>query len=165
MGAGMYLARDWAPLETAFDVDTSYMPAASREHRDPYLHSLQWSRRFIGLKLFTTLAVGGVDAAADRIRRQFEMGDCLKAGLRASGWDLLNDTNLPIACFALADDGGPADEAALRIAERVVASGRAWISTVRIRGRLALRACITSYETGPDDLDALFDELDKARTP
>ena len=160
MGAGMYLARDWAPLETAFDVSTGYMPSASRERRDPYLHSLQWSRRFIGLKLFTAFAALGRDELVDRINRQFEMGKRLRLGLGREGWRILNDTELPIVCFAPA---AGADEAVCRIEAEVTGSGRAWVSIVRLRGQLALRACITSYETGPEDVDELLALLDTAR--
>ena len=160
MGAGLYLARDWAPLETAFDVSTGYMPSASRERRDPYLHSLQWSRRFIGLKLFTAFAALGRAELVARIARQFEMGERLRLGLRRDGWRILNDTELPISCFAPAVG---ADEAVRRIEPKVTGSGRAWVSTVRVRGQLALRACITSYETSPENIDELLALLDRAR--
>jgi len=46
----------------------------------------------------------------------------------------------------------------------VVRSGKAWISVCRLAGGLsALRACITSYRTTADDLDALVDALEAAR--
>lgn len=160
MGAGMYLARDWTPLETAFDVSTGYMPSASREHRDAYLHSLQWSRRFIGLKLFTALATLGMDELIARLRRQFEMGERLRRGLQRDGWRIFNATQLPLVCFAQAAGG---DEATRRIEARVTASGQAWVSLVRVQGRLAIRACITSYETGPEHVDQLLALLDQAR--
>ena len=40
---------------------------------------------------------------------------------------------------------------------------RRGISTVRLRGKLVLRACITSHETCEADLDALIDALAAAR--
>jgi hypothetical protein len=42
----------------------------------------------------------------------------------------------------------------------VVATGRAWISTVHLPdGRRALRACITSYRTTESDVSALVELL------
>ena len=158
MGAGLYLARDWAPLEQAFTVSTGYMPSASIERRDPYLHSLQWSRRTIGLKLFTALATSGLEGARERIRRQIAMGAQLRAGLLADGWRVLNDTPLPLLCFGPGDDTG-GDDAVRAIEQGVVGSGEAWISSVRLRGRLALRACITSYETSEADIETLLRRL------
>lgn len=124
------------------------------------MHSLQWSRRFIGLKLFTAFAALGRGELVTRIARQFEMGERLWRGLRRDGWRILNDTELPIACFAPAVG---AEEAVRRIEAEVTGSGRAWVSIVRVRGQLALRACITSYETGPEDVDELLALLDTAR--
>ncbi len=161
MGAGLFLSRDWAGLDTAFGVATGYMPAGDDAHRDAYVHSLQWSRRFIGGKLFTALATLGLGGYRAMIDRQFELGDRLRQGLRAGGWRILNDTQLPLVCFAPVD----ADDAEIRAIETtVVASGRAWLSSVRLRGALALRACITGFETGEEDVDALIDLLDTARS-
>ena len=155
MGAGMYLAAGWKELEAAFSVSTSYMPSASIERRDAYLHSMQWSRRFIGLKLFMALATSGLAGAQQRIRRQIEMGSQLRKELSSNGWHVLNDTPLPLVCFVPVRDGYTEDS--IRAIERfVVASGRAWISSVRLRGRLVLRACVTSYESTSADVDMLL---------
>lgn len=159
MGAGMYLGQDRDRLQRAFAVSTDYMPSAAAA-QDPYLHSIQWSRRAIGLKLFTALAVRGIEGYAALIRHQIRMGDALRVRLRDNGWEELNRTPLPLVCFAPSN----ADEATVRALERhVVDSGAAWISTVRLRGKLVLRACITSHETCEADLDALIDALAAAR--
>ena len=159
MGAGLYLSRDWAPLEAAFAVATGYMPSASVERRDPYIHSLQWSRRSIGLKLFTMLAVEGLDGVRARLRHQIAIGDTLRAGLRAASWRIANDTPLPLVCFA---PEAATDDAIRAIEAAVAGSGEAWISAARLCGRLVLRACITSYETGEADIAALLKCLRRA---
>jgi glutamate/tyrosine decarboxylase-like PLP-dependent enzyme len=164
MGAGMYLSHDWAPLETAFAVSTGYMPSASREQRDPYIHSLQWSRRFIGLKLFMALANLGCEGYARMIRRQLELGRYLRTALLARGWCVLNDSLLPLVCFTPTVTTDRQDIAVCQVVQRVVASGRAWLSAVELHGRLVIRACITSYETTKTDIDALLGLLDEART-
>jgi len=58
MGSGMFLIRNASILSSAFHVLTSYMPSQS-EDIDPYLTSMQWSRRFLGLRLFLSLATAG----------------------------------------------------------------------------------------------------------
>lgn len=80
--------------------------------------------------------------------------------MRAHGRRVLNETPLPLVCFVPARGN---DDAADRIAAGVIASGHAWISTVRVRGHTALRACITNYETTRDDVDALVTLLDEIR--
>ena len=167
MAAGMLLVRHRGALERAFRVANAYMPKEAQELglADPYASSMQWSRRFIGLKLFLSLAVAGWDGYAAALRHQTAMGDLLRARLAESGWRVVNRTPLPTVCF---DD--PAVPAALAaagcaaVARRVVDSGKAWISTTRVGpGRAVLRACITNLRTGPDDVEALIQALDQAR--
>ncbi|MGH8240267.1 MAG: pyridoxal phosphate-dependent decarboxylase family protein [Steroidobacteraceae bacterium] len=160
MGAGLFLARDWTPLAQAFAVSTGYMPSASSERHDAYIHSVQWSRRFIGARLFAALATLGLDGYRALIDRSFGFGTQLRARLHAEHWQVVNRTDLPLVCFAPADAD---DERVRAIEQAVVTSGVAWISTVRLRGRLVLRACITSYETQTSDLDALVEVLARAR--
>ncbi len=57
MGAGMFFCRYPEALAEAFHAENSYMPGKSPGAvSDPYVTSVQWSRRFIGLKLFLGLA-------------------------------------------------------------------------------------------------------------
>ncbi len=163
MGAGMYLAHDWVPLQSAFSVSTGYMPSASLEQRDAYIHSLQWSRRFIGLKLFMALATLGADGYAQMVRRQLQLGRQLRDGLLAHGWRLVNDSPLPLVCFVPELARDRQGDAVRRTVDAVVASGEAWLSTVDWRGQQVIRACITSYETTSGDVDALIELLDKMR--
>jgi glutamate/tyrosine decarboxylase-like PLP-dependent enzyme len=165
MGAGLYLTRHPGILERTFRVATGYMPrdGAGLPVVDPYTHSMQWSRRFIGLKLFLSLVVAGWEGYEEALRHQTAMGDLLREKLAAAGWSAVNDTPLPVVCFADGREGRPAGflEA---VAQEVVASGEAWISTVSLGdGGMALRACITNHRTGPADLDALVAVLERAR--
>jgi aromatic-L-amino-acid/L-tryptophan decarboxylase len=160
MGAGLYLARDWAPLASAFAVATGYMPSASAERRDPYLHSMQWSRRFIGARLFAALATLDLPGYCELIDRSFALADRLRDALGRDGWAIVNATPLPLVCFA---PTGRDDDRVRAIEAGVVASGAAWISTVRLEGRPVLRACITSFETTADDVDALVAALREVR--
>ena len=158
MGVGMYLARECQPLETAFAVSTAYMPPTFSDARDAYVHSLQWSRRFTGAKLFVALASLGLDGYASIIARQFALGDRLRRSLADDSWTIVNDTALPIVCFV------PTDTAHVAAIERtVVGSGKAWISSVILRGAPCLRACVTGFETTEADIDALVSLLREAR--
>ncbi len=164
MGAGMFLCADSADLRETFRVSTSYMPSSIAEAADPYVTSVQWSRRFTGLKLFLALAVLGRGGYANQIERDTALGEQLRADLVARGWQLANDTPLPVVCFT-DPDADPANAAAHHdaLAAQVVGSGQAWISPTRLNGKPVLRACITSYRTDSGDLHILLDTLDQAR--
>ncbi len=166
MGAGMYITRHPGILERTFRVAAGYMPreGAVLPVADPYAHSMQWSRRFIGLKVFLSLAVAGWEGYEAAIRHQTAMGDRLRRRLREEGWEVVNDTPLPVVCFV---HPGPEGRSAVfleRVAADVVASGEAWLS-IAVLGEVgpALRACITNYRTGPEDVDALVAALGRAR--
>jgi glutamate/tyrosine decarboxylase-like PLP-dependent enzyme len=167
MGAGIYLTRHPEILEKTFRTDTAYMPrdAEGLDIVDPFAHTMQWSRRFIGLKVFLSLAVAGWDGYATAIRHQAAMGDLLKQSLAASGWKAVNETPLPVVCFV---DGtrpeGRSAEYLSKVAGEIVRSGQAWISTTRLGGSIpVIRACITNYRTGRDDIAALVAALNNAR--
>src|SRR6185436_757943 len=114
----------------------------------------QWSRRFIGLKVYLSLLVAGWEGYAAALRHQVAMGDLLRRELVGAGWRLVNDTPLPTLCFDDPARLGPAPAEALSaIAASVVESGEAWISTTRVgAGRTVLRACITNYRTESRDI-------------
>ncbi len=166
MGAGIYLTRHPDILTRSFATHTAYMPkeGESLQATDAFSHSLQWSRRFTGLKLFLSLAVAGWEGYAATIRHQTAMGDLLRAQLPEHGWRIVNDTPLPLVCFTDADANWDLAHCQ-RVANAVIASSQAWISTIQVgtQKQPALRACITSFRTEPRHIDTLLAALDQAR--
>jgi aromatic-L-amino-acid/L-tryptophan decarboxylase len=163
MGAGMFFTRHREPVLQAFRVEaSSYVPPAVPDTDDPYVTTVQWSRRFIGLKVFMTLAELGGDGMAQQIEHQASMGALLRERLTAAGWRLVNDSPLAIVCFTHPEiDAGRTTTKA--VIDRVVGRGQAWISEVRLSGPIvALRACITSHRTSEADIEILMDELERA---
>jgi glutamate/tyrosine decarboxylase-like PLP-dependent enzyme len=167
MGAGIYLTRHPGILDRTFRTAVTYMPreAAGLDVVDPCMHSIQWSRRAIGLKVFLSLAVAGWEGYAAAIRHMVAMGALLREQLEASGWQVVNKTPLPLCCFVDQRRADGRSAAYLHaLAMKVVGSGKAWISTTRLAGSVpVLRACITNYRTSADDIAALIDALEEAR--
>jgi glutamate/tyrosine decarboxylase-like PLP-dependent enzyme len=162
MGAGMYLTRHAESLGRVFSLTTAYMPKEADRLAicDPYSHSLQWSRRFIGLKLFLSLAAAGWNGYEQVLRLQTRMGELLRNRLVERGWVVVNQTPLPLVCFTnpkrLRDT-----VAHQELANAIVASGKAWISTIQLgeNKTTALRACITNYRTDENDIETLINCL------
>ncbi|MEW1848328.1 pyridoxal-dependent decarboxylase [Nonomuraea angiospora] len=167
MGAGMFLTRHPDALAGSFHASTSYMPAQSGQVPDPYATSVQWSRRFAGLKVFLALAIAGRPAYAEQLERDVRLGELLARRLSEEGWPRVNDTPLPVVCVAdpEAESQGPEHSAAWHaaVAGHVVSSGQAWLSTVRLAGRPALRLCLTSHRTTVSDVEAAVTALNRAR--
>ena len=161
MGAGMFFAKERRFTEAVFSVRTAYVPVTEEGTHDAYQQTLQWSRRFIGLKVFLTLAELGARGVAAMVDGQAAMADRLREMLRADGWTIANDTPLPLVCFTRPGLGPDETSALVR---SVVAEGAVWISEVRLPdGARWLRACLTHHEAGPSDLRALVDALCRAR--
>jgi glutamate/tyrosine decarboxylase-like PLP-dependent enzyme len=159
VGAGMFFCRHPSAAQKAFDVDAPYLPSGEE---DPYRNSMQWSRRFIGLKLFMTLAARSLPEIARRIEHQSEMSSLLRENLQARGWTVLNDTPLPVVCFWHPDfDHDPllVDD----LISRLRGSEEAWVSTTLLRGTTAFRACITNGDTQRSHIELLVTLLERER--
>ena len=65
---------------------------------DNFVTSVQWSRRFIGLKLFLALASRGERRYAEMIEDQAEVGDYMNQRLEEAGWVHVSSSPLPICC-------------------------------------------------------------------
>jgi glutamate/tyrosine decarboxylase-like PLP-dependent enzyme len=164
MGAGMFFCRAPEAVRRAFDVSTTYMPtSAGVDTFDPYVTTMQWSRRAIGLKVFMTLAELGAAGLAEMIDGQARTGDRLRLLLREAGWTVVNETMLPLVCFTHPDIRAGRLTTA-DVLREIYARGNVWISDVVLGGREhVLRACITSFKTDERDLRCLIEEIETVR--
>ena len=132
------------------------MPGQTGATVDPYTTSVQWSRRFTGLKLFLTLAQQGESGYCDLIEHQARMGDVLRTSLTCAGWRIVNSTPLPLVCFTR--EGLVTAKFLAALYERQIA----WMSEVRLGGGPpVLRACITSFRTTESDINCVVREIGK----
>jgi glutamate/tyrosine decarboxylase-like PLP-dependent enzyme len=157
MGCGMYLTRHPEILTAAFQVSTGYMPSANVQI-DPYLTSVQWSRRFLGLRLFLALAAVGWAGYAEHVERSLRLSHSLQQQMVERGWSIANEPSLAVLC--LVPPQGGADARA--VVDRVLRSGRAWVSLAVFEGREVVRACVTHGETSSDDVRQLVSALQEA---
>jgi aromatic-L-amino-acid decarboxylase len=160
MGAGMFFCRHADSVAAAFHAETSYMPGKTMPGKttggatDPYTTSVQWSRRFIGLKLFLALAQNGETGYINMIEHQARMGNVLREALQRAGWRIVNTTPLPLVCFTR--DGLDTAKFLADLHARQIA----WMSEVRLgNGAPVLRACVTSFRTTAADIDSVVREM------
>jgi glutamate/tyrosine decarboxylase-like PLP-dependent enzyme len=154
MGCAMFLTRHGPLLSEAFNCSTSFMPS-SLAGVDPYLNSVQWSRRFIGLRLFLELAAAGWNGLGAHVERSCAVIEQVRLRLAALGWTAANDSP-----FAVLDMVPPAALGDVRtLVKRVVASGRAWAAPTVFEGRDVVRICATHGETSMADIEELVAAL------
>ncbi len=157
MGCGMFLTKHLPVLSSAFHVSTDYMPSKV-PGLDPYLTSVQWSRRFLGMRLFLSLAAAGWDGYGRHVERSIGLAELLKTMFLARGWSIVNQSPLAVLCIGPPPKHGDVAP----IVRRVVASGRAWVSTAMFEGNEVVRACVTHGETTSGDIKVLVDALEDA---
>jgi glutamate/tyrosine decarboxylase-like PLP-dependent enzyme len=160
MGCGIFYCRHRDTVAQAFRSDVTYMPAkpASEDPSttfNPLTHSAQWSRRFIGLKLFMALAERGEGGYAAMLEHQVRMANVLRDLLRASGWRIVNATPLPVVCFTR-EELNPSHLVA-QLRDRQIA----WMSDAELGGVSTVRACITSFKTTEREIAWVVDTMNK----
>jgi glutamate/tyrosine decarboxylase-like PLP-dependent enzyme len=160
MGCGIFFCRHRDSVAQAFRSDVTYMPAKAASEDaaatfNPLTHSAQWSRRFIGLKLFMALAEKGELGYAAMLEHQVRMGNLLRDLLRASGWRVVNTTPLPVICFTR--DGLDPSQLLSQLRERQIA----WMSDAQLGGVPTVRACITSFNTTEEDIEWVVGKMNE----
>lgn len=161
-GTGMFFCRHRDAVMRTFSTDAAYVPERSGDGRTyHYLTSLQWGRRFTGLKVFMMLASLGLAGIAERIEHQARLGEYLRQKLRDSGWEVLNITALPVVCF-MHPIIKSTQISLNEIIRELKMNNQAWISSTLLQRKIpCLRACITNFRTRRDDIDALVDALNR----
>jgi glutamate/tyrosine decarboxylase-like PLP-dependent enzyme len=156
MGCAIFITRHGHLLSEAFHASTSFMPSSVSDV-DPYLNSVQWSRRFLGLRLFLALATAGWEGLGAHVERSVKVVDLVKERLVRLGWTIANDSAL-----AVLDAVPPAELGDVReLVRRVVASGRAWVAPTTVEGRDVVRICVTHGETTMEDVNILIAVLNE----
>jgi aromatic-L-amino-acid/L-tryptophan decarboxylase len=154
MGCGMFLTRLPGLLSPAFQTSASYMPS-NLVSVDPYVTSAQWSRRFLGLRLFLSLASAGWHGHGKHVERCVELAQLVRDKLRSRGWHIANDSPAAVVCAAPPPALGDVDA----IVKGILASGAAWVSVAVFEGQRYVRICITHGATSVDDVQTLVDNL------
>lgn len=156
MGCGMFITARASMLPKVFGVSASFMPVS--EASNPYTTSVQWSRRFLGLRLFLALGSAGWTGYAAHVERAIALAGLLADALTAQGWRVVNDPALAVVCAEPPAGAGSARE----VVGRVLATGRIWVSTAMFEGREIVRACVTNGTTTRRDIMAAVDALQTA---
>ena len=154
MGAGMFLTcRPDIPAQV-FRITASYMPE-SEASKDFYVNSTQWSRRFVGLRLFLALGSAGWEGYGEHVESTIDLTDRLTAKLKLGGWKQANSSAMGVTCMVPPDG----NDAVQRYVDAVHEDGRFWISKAIFEDAPVLRACVTNGRTDESTIDGLADFL------
>jgi glutamate/tyrosine decarboxylase-like PLP-dependent enzyme len=158
---GGLLVRDGPLLRRTFTLRPEYMQdvvPASDEEVNFADHGLALTRRFRALKVWLSLKVLGVGWYRDLVARSCALARYGQHLLEQNGFEVLSGQQLSIVCFRFAP-GGVKEEALdrlnLALIDAVRGTGRAFLSSTRLGGRVAIRFCFVNWRTTAEDLEAV----------
>jgi len=173
--AGCLLFRDDEAVRSALSSeDAAYIKTHGYSDDEAFAfwdYGIELSRRFRALKVWLTLRYYGVSKIAQAVSDDMKLAAYLGQLVdQADDFELLVPVELSICCFRYvppdlraklrtADETGAAaineqlDHLNAQIMSAVQTGGRAYISNGNVRGRFALRACITNFRTTRADIE------------
>jgi aromatic-L-amino-acid/L-tryptophan decarboxylase len=159
---GCLLARDPHRLKAAFQIFPEYLADAQSGHEAVNFadYGEQLTRYSRALKVWISVRYFGTDAIRDAIDRGAMLARRLEQCVRETPrLEVVSPARFGIVCFRVRPDGVPEgpelDALNERVLARVVGEGRYFISSTRLRGAFALRACILGFRTAEEDIDGL----------
>jgi aromatic-L-amino-acid decarboxylase len=157
---GCLLVRDTRLLEDTFHIMPEYLQDIDlgREQVNFADRGLQLTRGFRALKIWMSVQALGLDAFRNAIRKGMVLAGKAESFIRASpALELLVPASLGIVCFRFRPPDRELDEGALEalnlaIQDEILGSGRAMMSSTRLRGKLSLRLAILNYRSTWSDV-------------
>jgi glutamate/tyrosine decarboxylase-like PLP-dependent enzyme len=160
---GCLLVRNGYQLRRAFLITPDYLREATALDREVNFSDLglQLSRMARAFKVWVSVQYFGLDAFRRAIERTFDLTERARARIEASDrLELAANPSLGIVTFRRVFEK---DEDVLN-AQLIAAleeSGLGLVSSTRLKGRYAVRMCVLSHTTGPEDVDRVLDFLEQ----
>ena len=155
-------------LRQAFSLVPDYL-RTNEPVRNPMDYGIQLGRRFRALKLWMVMRYFGRRGLQAMLREHCHLAQVFARWVDSSSdWERVAPVPFSVVCFRArprelaALDARQLDAVNERIAERVNATGRAFISHTRLDGRLTLRLAIGNIRTTRTHLERTWELLQEA---
>lgn len=162
---GVVAVRDVEALRSAMGLSASYLLQDADGAGDPSQRVPELSRRARGVPVWAALKSLGRDGVAEQIRRLAATAAGLAEKLTAiDGVEVLNDVGYTQLTLAFGDD-----DTTRRVADRLIADGKVWMSGSRWHGRDVVRISVSNWTTDAEDVatavEAVRTAVEAVRTP
>lgn len=150
--SGLAFVRHPEPLRKTMLLQAAYLPPG--DGRDPYDFTPESSRRARGVEVWAALRSLGRSGLADMIERHCRFASRFAEGLRAAGYEILNDVVLN---QVLVSFGSP--ERTRRVIAALQEEGTCWCGGTLWQGRTAMRISVSGWATTDDDVERALDAM------
>lgn len=157
--------RDLERLRRVFTLVPEYLRGDTVEAEKNYMdYGVQLGRRFRALKAWVIWRSFGRAGMADRLREQLRLTNLLVGWIKADDrFELAAPVVMPVVCFRfLAADDGKIDRVNSEIVERINASGRAYLTQTKLRGRTVMRIGFGNVLTTQEHIRTAWELIQKA---
>lgn len=169
---GCLLVRDPHLLKAPFQIYPEFLQDAQSTGEEVNFadYGEQLTRYARALKVWMNVSYFGLDALREAIAYSMELATHAERLVRASPvLEVLSPATLGILCFRAhppgLDDPATLDALNERVNSAVVAKGRYFISSTRLRGAIALRICPIGFRSRVEDIDELIAEVEESVGP
>ena len=145
--SGLAFVRDPAALRAAMSTSAAYLPSPS-ERRDPAQFTPEASRRGRGIEVWAALRSLGRSGLANLIERTCRHAQRLAEGLRAAGYEILNDVVINQVLVSFGDEA-----LTNRVVGAIQRDGTCWCGPTVWQGQPAMCISISSWATTEADVD------------
>ncbi|HEX2490700.1 MAG TPA: aminotransferase class V-fold PLP-dependent enzyme, partial [Blastocatellia bacterium] len=150
--SGIVFVREAEHLRAAMTVGAAYLIAGAE--REPCQWTPDMSRRARGLEIWAALRSLGREGLADLIERCCRHATRFAEGLRAAGYEILNDVALNQVLVSFGDDA-----TTRRVIEAIQADGTCWCGGTVWQGRAAMRISVSSWATTEHDVECSLNAI------
>ena len=150
--SGLAFVRDAAALRATFSIRAAYLVHATEY--DPMDQTPESSRRARGIEVWAALRSLGRAGLDDMIERTCRHAARFAEGLRAAGYEILNDVVLN---QVLVSFGAP--ERTRRVVAALQREGTCWCGGTEWQGRTAMRISVSSWATTEADVERCLEAM------
>ncbi len=145
--SGLAFVRDREALRAAMAITAEYLPTET-EHRNPADYVPELSRRARGAEIWAALKFLGRTGVADLVERTCRHAGRFAEGLRAAGYEILNDVVLNQVLVSFGDA-----ETTQRVIAEIQREGTCWCGGTIWQERTAMRISVSSWATTDEDVE------------
>jgi glutamate/tyrosine decarboxylase-like PLP-dependent enzyme len=144
--SGLAFVRDAEHLRRALTLSAAYLPQA--DAREPSQFTPELSRRARGVEVWAALKSLGRAGLAELIERNCRQATRFAEGLRAAGYEILNEVVLNQVLVSFGDV-----ERTRAVIAAIQDDGTSWCGPTVWHGRTAMRISVSSWRTTDEDVE------------
>lgn len=150
--SGLAFVRAPEVLASAMAISAAYLPQG--DAREPSSYTPEISRRARGVEVWAALRALGRAGVADLVERTCQHATRFADGLRAAGYEILNDVVFNQVLVSFGDA-----ETTRRVIAGIQEDGTCWCGGTVWQGRTAMRISVSSWATTEADVDTSLDAM------